>query len=329
MHRGTTNLDARVHSNRLTCSVPHRKRNWPYFCRKVRRDEFTLPRGLRPTDVKDMLHAIYDTHHAGHPTHSRSRRSQCIASPVPKHLSCRFFIPDTFETRLRHAKQAVIENAIVDGRFYIGRAEFGDGLLRDAVHVFSRQDFSEMQDEALRMNTRPREYQLSKKPQDEQRRWDTFLTDWKEFIKVQFIANIGRLWPGNEHGGVRFMHVSLPSALLSQNGCDRQSEHTDFEPIPELDNAFSVIAVFGAHARVFHIGDVTVTLYPGDYIMFANIEHSGAAFTAECTCDGSGARCAYPNFSLGCVCLGVHSYFRINAKLPSRIGHSTYKGRKL
>ena len=160
------------------------------------------------------------------------------------------------------------------------------------------------------MNTRPREYQRSKKPQDDQRRWDTFLIDWKEFIKVQ-------------------LHVSIQSALMSLNGCEHESEHTDFDPLPELDNAFSVIAVFGVHARAFHIGDETFILYPGDYIMFANIEHSGASFAAECVCDVSGSRCAYPNFSLGCVSLGVHSYFRINAKLPPRIGHSTYKGRNV
>jgi len=153
--------------------------------------------------------------------------------------------------------------------------------------------------------------------------------DWKEFIKVQLFANIGILWPGNERDCVRLIHVSIPSALMSLNGCERQSEHTDFDPLPELDNAFSVIAVFGVHAMAFHIGDATFILYPGDYIMFANIEHSGASFAAECVCDGSGSRCAYPNFSLGCVSLGVHSYFRINAKLPPRIGHSAYKGRNV
>ena len=180
------------------------------------------------------------------------------------------------------------------------------------------------------MNTQPNIYNTQAKKPDEERRWNRFVVEWNEFVEREFRENCTRLWPNHGRDAVEVVDISLPSALLSQDGCERQDEHTDYKDEPEFANVFSVIAVFGVHARIVHIREFVCTLFPGDYVMFAgDVDHSGGEFKAKCTCPTTmESRCQYPLFSLCCVCMGVHSYFRANKKLPKDIGKSTYPTKK-
>jgi hypothetical protein len=236
-------------------------------CREVGKHDLQSAKGRRSGDAKKLLEGFLEEYLKRKSTQSTSQHRECNRSSLSNlrkmQLPCRYFIPTQLTTMRPTGPPK--SRILPDGRFYIGRAKFGLVLSSEAAQVFQHQKFHEMQTEALRMNTQPTIYNTQTKRPDEERRWKQFVVGWNEFVGGEFRDNCTRLWPN--HGGrdaVKFVDISLPSGLLSQDGCELQSEHTDYMAEPEFEDVFSVIAVFGVHARIVHIREFVCTLLPGD-----------------------------------------------------------------
>ena len=297
-------------------------------CSEVQSKSLEKKKGHRPTGVKEALNRIYM-----HFVASRNGSSTTLATrraperkPIPTRSHFGYFIPEPLNTSCdTRAIDRVGPNA--NGRFWCVRRGGVDavGLLRDAAVVFSVQPFSELVRQPLRLNTQPNAFQPHTHQPSDNARWRRFVAEWTEWVTAAFLEQRAILWPSQSHTQIHFIDVSSPSALMSRDGCERQTDHTDFEK--GVDDAFSIIAVFGCHPRLFHIQQSDVVLFPGEYVIFAgHIVHAGGAFDHRCECGASGTRCDPESklLSLHCVCMGVHSYFRINQNLPRDTGKLTY-----
>jgi len=295
-------------------------------CSDVRRESLDKKSGKRPNGVMGVLRGLFDAESArtGSPTALATRRVLPERKTIPTRSHFGYFIPEALNTSCHtRAIDRVGPNA--NGHLWCVRRGDVDGVLREAAFVFSVQSFSELVRQPLRLNTQPKAYQPHMHQSSDNARWRCFVAEWKEWVTETFLEQRAILWPSQAHTQINFIDVSSPSALMSRDGCERQADHTDFKK--GVDDAFSIIAVFGCHPRLFHIQQSDVVLSPGEYVIFAgHIVHAGGAFTHPCECCASGPRCDSDSklLSLRCVCMGVHSYFRINQKLPPGTGKLTY-----
>ena len=221
-------------------------------CSEVQSESLEKRKGNRPTGVKEALNSIYTRFVA-----SRNGSSTTLATrraperkPIPTRSHFGYFIPEPLNTSCdTRAIDRVGPNA--NGRFWCVRRGGVDavGLLRDAAVVFSVQPFSELVRQPLRLNTQPNAFQPHTHQPSDNARWRRFVAEWTEWVTGAFLEQRAILWPSQSHTQIHFIDVSSPSALMSRDGCERQTDHMDFEK--GVDDAFSIIAVFGCHPRLF------------------------------------------------------------------------------
>jgi len=200
----------------------------------------------------------------------------------------------------------------------IRRLAMNEQLINEGVAVFSMSTFKTIQ--MLRLNTEAEALRDSALT-----RW--FVSEWRDLIEREFTNNCRELRCDTSHSDVEWLHVSEPTALMSVDRCSRQDDHTDFKVVPENANCYSVIGVIGLHARILFFGTHEVTLYPGDLVFFGyNVKHAGGPFDLPPQNTVDHSKCTHPQYlhSMCFVGLAVHSYFRVNEKLPEDTGRYTY-----
>ena len=291
--------------------------NPPDACRVIDRSIAKRPKGRLSEVEQDAIALIeQELTRTGDVPHSAPKASR-RREPVLPLLGAYFVRPEHAHSLNLHLRATPDEPPLPEGVF-IRRCAMTEQLIHEGAEVFSRMTFKDIHQRRLNTEAEALHDDAST---------NSFVSQWRGLVDREFKSSCRELWSHTAHSDIKWLHVSDPTALMSLAGCRRQEDHTDFKVVPENANCYSVIGVIGLHARILLFGTHEVTLYPSDLVFFGyNVKHAGGPFDLPQTSTCDHTKCTHPQYrhSMCFVGLAVHSYFRVNEKLPANTGRYTY-----